>query len=631
MRFLIKLIVFCCIGIILPLISEGQQNINIVKDTTKTNEIPKEDTLFIQSQIKSDQFYDSLLSIASRNRLTETALNLILVNKKPKGKFIGIEDLRNEEYFKLYEGKIIRNIEILKLDVFGPTLSDTSQSSINWMQNLGNKTHVKTRDFIIKNSLLFQEGDTIDPTQLVDNEKLFRQLDYIKDASIQIAELPDEPDKVDILILIKDVYSLGIYYAFSNPYAGTAEIYENNIAGIGHQAITSIYYDTQETTPIGYNFNYQVVNIGNSFIKSSINYKKAFETEKFGVDLTRKFVSYKTKWAGSLSLSQTSTIRNIKKAETTLYNVLLNYSTQDIWLGRAFLIKTANKKYKNRSRLILGFRYSNNTFLKGPEVNERYNFEFHDNQIALFSFALSQKKHYESSLIYGFGKTEDIPIGTLFQVNMGPEKDEFFKRIYGGIKVTKGEYYPKFGYLSFNSELGGHYYDKKIEQGVLKFEGKVISNMHHFNSLKFRNFLGVDYTTGINRFPDEQIYLTTNNIWGLDNYVFYGHQRLSFHTELVAYSDLYLYNFRFLFFGFGDIGFIAPSNVPIFNQHAYTGIGVGFRVRNENLVFKTFQVKLAFYPTITSDINQFKYLISGENYSKHISLDATSPKIIDYN
>ena len=112
--------------------------------------------------------------------------------------------------------------------------------------------------------------------------------------------------------------------------------------------------------------------------------------------------------------------------------------------------------------------------------------------------------------------------------------------------------------------------------------------------------------------------------------MYYGHQRLSFHAELITYSDLYLYNFRFLFFGFGDLGLIGPSDESIFNQQAYTGIGIGLRVRNENLVFKTFQIKFAYYPTIT-DINQFNYLISGENYEKHINLDATSPKIIDYN
>ena len=612
----------------------GQETGNdiLINDTIKwpDSKTSTSDTIFVNNKTKSDLFYDSLITKASRNKITKTALDFLLVSQPNKGKYIGIENLKNEDYYQLYAGKIIRNIEIIKLDVFGPSLTDTSQTTNQWFQKAGNKTHTKTHDFIIKNNLFFQEGDSIDPLQLSDNERLIRKLDYIKDVSIQIAEIPNNPNYVDVLIITKDVYSAGIYIDLYNSTSGAVEIYENNLAGIGHNIQLSGYFSSIESIPFGYKLNYKIENIGKSFIKSNIQYINAFETEKYEINLSRKFVSYNTKWAGSLSLEKTSTLKDIKKTDTILSNVRLNFSTQDIWLGRSFKLNSGNIQYQNRTRLVLGFRYINNYFYKGPEVSERYNFQYHNNQIALASIAFSQQKHYKSNLIYGFGKTEDIPIGILLQLNTGLEKDEFFRRIYLGLKFSKGIYYPKIGYLNIHSEIGGHFYENQPEQGAFRINTETISNLHYFNKLKFRGFLSIDYIKGINRFSDEGIYLNSTNIWGLESDYLFGLQKISFNSEIVVFTNMYIYNFRFLFFGFGDIGMVGHENQSLFKQNLYSGIGLGFRIRNENLVFKTFQIRLAFYPTIPADSEQFYFLLSGENYQKPINFEPTAPSTIEY-
>lgn len=619
---------------IFPFISNGQDgNANIFITYTEDSIISplaELDTNYINNQEKYDLFYDSLVYKASKNKLTKTALDLLLVNKPQKGKFVGIENLRNEEYYKLYSGKTIRNIDIIKLDVFGPTLTNPNQGTKSWVQRAGNKTHIKSRKFIIQNNLFFNPGDTIDPAQLVDNERLLRELDYIKGASIEIALVPDNPDIVDVLIITKDVFSAGIYVDLYNSTSGAFEIYENNLAGIGHRLLANMQWNSLETNPLGYGFKYRIGNIGNTFIKTNLEYSNAFDTEKYEVNFTRKFVSYNTKWAGNLKIKKEITIRDIKKTDTLLKDIDLDYFTYDFWLGRSFLIKTGNLQYQNRSRLVLGFRYIDNRFNKGPEISERYNFQFHDNQIVLASIAFSRQKHYKSNLIYGFGKTEDIPIGTILQINGGLEKDEFFKRPYWGFKYSRGTYYPRIGYLNFQSEFGAYFYTNKLEQGVINIKAQAISNLLYYNKLKLRDFLSINYTRGINRFPDERVYLNTTNIWGLESEYLFGLQKLSFNSEMVAFTNIQIYNFRFLFFGFADLGLVGPENHSIFKQELYSGIGLGFRVRNENLVFKTFQIRLAFYPKVPADSDQFYFLLSGENYQKPINFEPSAPYTIDY-
>ena len=630
---------FCLIIIPLSLLSQGYRNFSNLSDTIKLKNSDSylTDSIFISNQIKSDRFYDSLKIKASKNKISKTALDLLLVSNPAAGKSVGIEDLRNEEYYNLYAGKAIRNIEIVKLDVFGPTLKDTTSIATRRIDKIGNNTHVKTREFIIKNNLLFTNGDTIDPALLVDNERILRELNYIKNASIQIVEIPGNPNFVDILIITKDVYSAGFYENLINIESGVIEIYENNLAGLGHKLQASLYLNANEDPPTGFEFNYNIDNLGGSFIKTRIQYLKAFETEKLGVEFNRSFFTYTTKWAGGLKLYKTSTLKNINTTDplslndTTLLDVRLNYTTQDIWFGRSFLLKTKNWQYQNRTRLILGARYINNTFYKGPEVSERFNFQYHDNQRVLASIAYSRQRYFKSNLIYGFGKTEDIPIGCLVQFTTGLEKDEFFKRPYWGIKLSRGIYYPQIGYLNIHSEFGGLYYKNKLEQGVFTLTGQTISNLHYVNRIKLREFLSFNYTRGINRYHDEKLQITSEDIWGLSSNYLQGIKKISFHSELVAFTNLYVYNFRFLFFGFGDLALIGPEYRSIFNNKLYSGVGIGMRVRNENFVFKTFQIKLAYYPVIPKDIEHFNILLSGENYKSPLNFEPKAPQIIEYN
>ncbi|MDA3954099.1 MAG: hypothetical protein PF485_10660 [Bacteroidales bacterium] len=625
--------IFIVIIIPLSLFSQVGESNNLKSDTINYYNADsfQQDSLYINKQLRYDRFYDSLTARASSNKITKTALNLLLVNKSCSGKFVGIEDLRNEEYFNLYSGKVIRNIEIVKLDVFGPTLKDTTTDATSWIYRAGNNTHVKTREFIIKNNLLFNNGDTINPLLLVDNERILRSLEYIKVASIQIAEIPGFTELVDVLIVTKDVYSAGFYVDLFNLESGVIELYENNIAGLGHELSGSLYLNAEENPTTGYKFNYNINNLGGSFLKTKIQYLNAFETKSFGLELNRSFFAYSTKWAGGLKLKRTSTSRDIVKTDTTLYNVKLNYATQDIWFGRSFLINTRNLKYQNRTKLVVSARYINNIFYKGPTVSERYNFLYHDNQLLLASIAFSRQKYFKSNLIYSYGKTEDIPIGSLIQFNTGLEKDEFYKRPYWGFRFAKGDYYPKVGYVNLNVELGGLYYNDQLDQGVFSITGQAISNLHAFNRQKTREFLSVNYTRGINRFSDEKLFLNYDDIGILSSDYLYGVQKLSFHSELVAFTNLYVYNFRFLVYGFGDLALIGPENKSVFENTLYAGIGIGIRVRNENLVFKTFQIKFAYYPVIPMDAEHFYLIISGENTQRPIDFEPTAPNIIEYN
>ncbi len=94
-----------------------------------------------------------------------------------------------------------------RLNVFGSTISAPDFNDPNKTEKLLNKTHFNTNEIIIRKNLLFHEGDTISPLNLSDNERYLRELPFIDDARILV--VPVSGSEADIIVVTKDIYSLG--------------------------------------------------------------------------------------------------------------------------------------------------------------------------------------------------------------------------------------------------------------------------------------------------------------------------------------------------------------------------------------------------------------------------------------
>ena len=571
-------------------------------------------TFHPDDEILSDtkRLYDTIRKKAARREWTKKLYDMLIVENKQDEAFEKREIDQVFNPFKKFSGKIIDSISIQRLEVFGPTLSDTSHETQEWYKDFGNFIHFPTNKSIIRENLLFTEKDTVDPTLLADNERVIRNLRFVKDARIMVRRVPGSKDKVHLTILTQDQWSKGFNVDMQSINAGTIELYDNNIFGIGHKLQGNVIFDYLKTGNPGIESFYRVSNFRGTFINGRFYYMNAFETDRFGLELGRNFYSYKTKHVGGFKMYKTKTESNIQKIDTTLTNVDLNYVEHDVWYGHAFRLPAKNGIFKKRTRLVLSARYDRERFIEGPEVTERYNYKFHDNHMVLGSISFSRENFYESELIYGYGKTEDIPVGDLFTYTFGWEADEFFKRYYSGIEVKHGHFFNNFGYLSSSLKVGGFIYQNEFEQGAFDFQAKYISKLLYVNDYRVRQFFDLHYTRGINRFPEDYIEFDRYaDIRGYDNPDLHGKKKLVFRSETVAFSDIFYYGFRFAFFGFLDVGFMGSSNNFVLNNPIQPGIGFGLRMRNENLVFKTFQIRLGYYPSLSNGDN-FLFYISGE-------------------
>lgn len=583
-------------------------------------------TIEIDSIVKkSERFYDSLETKANKNLITKEIHNLIINGKST---LVYNQESISETPYIPYEGKIIRNIRIKQLNVFGPSVMDTTVKPNTIVGNSLNKIHFKTNRNILEQHIFIRPGSEVDPFVLADNERVLRELPYIKNARIEISHM--EGDSVDILILTKDLLSVGFDAELTSLYSGRAGLWDRNIFGLGHEFETKFYWHDKEDSKFGYSGMYLVNNIWGSFIKGKFLYEDKFDRQTIRLDFTRDFFTPNIRYAGGATFEQTSDIVDIIFPDTVWTDKSYKYQHKNFWLGRSIALLKLPNYYKYRTNLFIAGKYKDYHYFSRPGVEENLLYIYHNRKLLLGSIALSRQGFKKSSLIYNFGQTEDIPYGTLIQLTGGYESNEFTDRPYFGIRLAEGLYFKKYGYIYTDFQLGG-FWEDEISQGVIQTNIKYFTSIQSFLDFKHRLFLNIEYKKGINRYLEEFVDINDHKgIRDLSAEDLRGTEKLLLGLESVLFTPYYLYGFRFVFFGFADIGWASFKKNYLFYREPFSGFGIGVRLRNERLVFNTFQLKLTYFPNIPHEANMNGISLSGERTLKLDRLYATEPAIIEF-
>ncbi len=564
-------------------------------------------------------FLDSLKSRASKKLITRKLYDFVIISHEPESRkeITGSSDIP----FIDFKGLKIRKIEIRRLNVFGSNISTPDFNVPNKTEKLLNRTHINTNEIIVRKNLLFHEGDTISPLNLSDNERYLRELPYIDDARIIV--VPVSGSEADIIVVTKDIYSLGAKASLSGVDKGSLSLFEKNVFGMGHEFGVELPWDSEFTDSPGFGVNYKINNISRSFANLEIYYFDGLGKKTFGFDLSRKLISASTKYAGSISVREMFTSDDLDSLPEP---APVKYNLQDYWLLRSFLLDAGKV-----SRLILGARYTNNNVFSHPFILPESYHHLQQYKIFLGSVSWSVQKFYKASLVYGYGRTEDIPHGGLMNLTLGKEINEFKERRYASLSGSIGGSVRGLGYIYTSAGLGTFINEGQSEQGILCLRANFISNLSYLGRYRIRNFVNADYTRGFDRYSDEGLtFNRENGFSGFRNDSTENTQRLSVSFESVFFSPVNFYGFRFAFFGFADAGFLFGTNEFAGSGDVLSAIGLGIRIRNDNLIFNTFQIRLGFFPDLPKYSRTSSLLISGQQLLKPNNFEPGQPSVIPF-
>src|SRR5688572_17748306 len=216
---------------------------------------------------------------------------------------------RNDRIFQRYSGKVIRKILIERRD-FGTPISDTSKRVKTSLTNLANNMHRKSRLWVIRNNLFFREGERMIPFLMADNERHLRDQDYLGDAQLMVYAIPGT-DSIDIIVITKDVLSIGGRFSLGTATRGEASIRDDNFFGWGDRIEGSVLYDQNRNEKFGHGFQYTKRNIGGSFVDATIGFRNFYpalksderEETRYFINFLKPMVHQYVRWTYGLNLS----------------------------------------------------------------------------------------------------------------------------------------------------------------------------------------------------------------------------------------------------------------------------------------------------------------------------------------
>jgi hypothetical protein len=547
---------------------------------------------------------------------------------------------KSESPFKPYEGRIIRNI-YLRGYGFEQTFTDTSKRLEYFGTNLLNHLHRKTRDWVIRDALFIKEGTPVNAYKLADNERLIRSLNFIQDARILVIPQPDDSTSVDLVVVVKDLFSISGALASLGypPFSIRGNISEANFLGMGQRVQLGANFEQNRFPSFGPQILYQKSYIGHSFVNATASYTQINsniyngtpdETALF-LQLDRPLYAPEAHLAGGLRYGNFENFNVYHQKDSLFYKY--KYHTRDAWIGWNIGSNRFLSNNSVRDRRFVAVRYFRNDFDSIPKqlkLNpDPFNFRFNDREAALLSFTFFRQDFYKTNYVYGFGTTEDLPVGYNIAVTSGWYRQLDLNRWYTGIDANGYVVTKRGGFAQIFLRSGVFHYRGHEQDGSVLLGASYYSPLFVFPNVKIRQYINFSYTRQINRVGIDP--LTINNVFGLRYFTgdsTFGAQRITLHTETTFYLNYRLLGFKFAPFAFGDLSFLTPESGTFQKSSLYHGIGAGMRTRNENLVFNTIEFRMVYFPRKTLQNNSFKIMINTGIQFRYNSTYVRQPDVV---
>ena len=528
-----------------------------------------------------------------------------------------------------YTGKFIRNINIEVLDVFGGSVDHPKDSVRSWLEETGNSVHLNTREWIIKDMLIFTEGDKLIPFDVKESERIIRLSPYVYDVRIIPQKIKNNADSVDVMVYVQDKWTINGSASFQpSQKNGSVSFSDLNFLGLGNEFQGGLAAD--HNLPHGWDWNasYSINNIERTFLSSTVNYASDQIHEQYGVSIGRDFFSPIIDWAGGIAQNWVNT-RYPEYLNSLGFMETVRYNQQDYWLGYAFDFRKVDTTKENQNKFNIAGRITRTVYSQRPILDSVDLFQ--NSTFFLGRIGFANRTYYEDQYVFGLGVTEDIPLVQMIALLFGFDEGSNSSRPYYGIQTGYSLRDDSLGYLYGGFQCGafqsrGKWLNRSVLLDILYF-----SNLNAAGNWKWRYYIGSNYSYSFDPLSPQDI-LNINNGSGLrgfsDNYL-KGTKKQLLNYEGDFFSPLKLIGFKLAIILFADFGMISSNDRSIFTSKVFQGYGVGFRIQNEHLIFPSFQFMFGFYPNIyQADGVHYALFHESATYYQFNKFQFSSPTIV---
>jgi hypothetical protein len=276
-------------------------------------------------------------------------------------------------------------------------------------------------------------------------------------------------------------------------------------------------------------------------------------------------------------------------------------------------------------------RYFNQTFTTRPsQIAESVNPLYNSQRFFLTSITFYEQNFYETNFIYGFGRTEDVPYGYKATFTSGWASEFGVDRLYTGASVSK-DFITKTGNIFSGTASVGAFHNKgKSEDGFVTATASYFSKLYPLKKVKFRGLLELNYAHALaNRFSPLLTINNQLNDFTTDSLFLY--RRLVLSNENTFFTNWALGGFRMAWFGSVEGALVQQSQTGNLFQDVYWGMNGGIRMRNENVIFGTIELRAFVYPKTVPGVDNFSVRLSTNVRLKYTGQFVRPPEFIRYN
>ncbi len=507
--------------------------------------------------------------------------------------------ITGKDAFEPYRGKLIRNIDVKVIQPYGVTIEKPEGNKFSRFQKFANSIQFKTKEWVVRNDILFKEGDEVNPIIFADTERNLWERRTFKDLKLFIIPVDGSDNLVDVLVMLQDRWSWGVNFSVQFEKV-TAGIQFKNLFGLPQSFSSDLALNYRKDNLYTVSGIYQYSNIKHSQIDISASYKYSSLNKGGKISINRDFFSANSKWAGHINAGiyrESASVPNLL-ASSIATNVF--YNTQDIWLATSIKMPGLSKGRFDLVRLILSGRmkrydYMSRPFVRSPDGTQT----FINRTYFLGSIGFANWDYYVDHSVYHLDQAEYFSKGLNGALIGGFDYDEELqKRFYAGFQLDYGKRLGKIGYLDTRASYGGFIKKNSYQQVLFKLSEKFYSAPVKLGpKFMMRNFISAGINLGFNRpIGRELVVNSTNGLRGIYQNYIRGSRSYVFNFETAVYPTFKILGFSSAAFMFADIAIVQNGSASAYQLSQ--GYGVGVRLRNLKFGIDYFELTFAYYPDL---------------------------------
>jgi hypothetical protein len=463
-------------------------------------------------------------------------------------------------------------------DVFDPSNPKESGAAYR----AANYLHINTRDSTVRPQLLFKSGDSYSRHILDETARNLRERKYLVDASVTVIRFDAATNTVDLLVRVKDNWTLNPGASFSRSGGENSsglQLDEGNLLGLGKSV--SVDY-VQDVDRDAWKFAYRDPNLLSTRWDLQARYQDATDGGLRSLALVHPFYSLDTRWSAAFTgLDEKRTDRRYSQGET-VDQYLTDDKRLEIQGGWSTGLQVHGDKRGWVQRWSLGWTQSEQRYTEEPLVGTKL---LPANQKLLYPWVgLSwfEDRYRVTRNRDQITRTEDIYMGGALGLRVGYAAKSWGadrNAIIVGVSLQDAYQLSERHALFFNASLNGRR-ESNTWQGALYSSGL----RYDWQQGSKRIFvLKLNHAHTENPDDAQQLHLGSDE--GMRGYPLRyrsGTQRTVLQLEQRAYSDWQI--LRLLSVGgaaFVDVGRIrGGESILAGGQRTFTDAGIGLRLGN---------------------------------------------------